>query len=219
MRYYEFTIITNSEKIRENTKVKLNEYSYNGSISAVNEFMYRTLRNGITFCAYREEENMVSALFCYDERKDTYYSSITSDTNIDVIIKNKASIDVKGDRQTDVRYKDTAYGIRLICNENETGKNGTINITLDDGKINTSGSDFPEAGIRIDNYKGNINIEIKNNSSITVSNGYGIHLNNCTGKINITVSDSTISASNPLLIEGERSKNINLVGISEKNTG
>ena len=73
MRYYEFTIITNSEKIRENTKVKLNEYSYNGSISAVNEFMYRTLRNGITFCAYREEENMVSALFCYDERKDTYH--------------------------------------------------------------------------------------------------------------------------------------------------
>ena len=150
-----------------------------------------------------------------DERKDTYYSSITSDTNIDVIIKNKASIDVKGDRHTDVRHKDTAYGIRLICNENETGKNGTINITLDDGKIKTSGSNSPEAGIRIDNYKGNINIEIKNNSSITVSNGYGIHLNNCTGKISITVSDSTIKASTPLLIEGERSKNINLVGISE----
>ena len=73
MRYYEFTIITNSEKIQENTKVKLKEYSYNGSISAVNEFMYRTLRNGITFCAYREKKNTVSALFCYDERKDTYH--------------------------------------------------------------------------------------------------------------------------------------------------
>ena len=53
MRYYEFTIITNSEKIRENTKVKLNEYSYNGSISAVNEFMYRTLM-------YMSSENSVN---------------------------------------------------------------------------------------------------------------------------------------------------------------
>ena len=86
--------------------------------------------------------------------------------------------------------------------------------------MNTFGSaSREEAGIRIDNNKGNITIEIKNNSSFNVSNGYGIHLNNCTGKIDITVSDSTISASTPLLIEGERSKNINLVGISEKNTG
>ena len=147
---------------------------------------------------------------------DTYKSTITSNTNIDIEIKNGASINVQGDEQPDIRYKDTAYGIRLICNENETGKNGTINITLDDGKIIPSGSDSPEAGIRIDNYKGNINIEIKNNSSITVSNGYGIHLNNCTGKINITVSDSTISASTPLLISGTKSQSINLVGISAK---
>ena len=147
---------------------------------------------------------------------DTFKSTITSNTNIDIEIKNGASIDVKGDRQTDVRHKDTAYGIRLICNENEKGKNGTINITLDDGKIITSGSDSPEAGIRIDNYKGNINIEIKNNSSITVSNGYGIHLNNCTGKINITVSDSNIKASTPLYISGTKSQSINLVGISAK---
>ena len=150
---------------------------------------------------------------------DTYKSTITSNTNIDIEIKNGASINVQGDSQTDERYKDTAYGIHLLCEENETGTNcnGTINIILDNSKIITSDSiSSDEAGIRIDNYKGNINVVIKNNSSITVSNGYGIHLNNCTGKINITVSDSTIKASTPLYISGTKSQSINLVGISAK---
>lgn len=70
MRYFEFTLLTNADEIKENAKIKLNEFYYGSAIGSVNEFMYRTMKNGCTFLAYREEnENSILAAFSYDERK------------------------------------------------------------------------------------------------------------------------------------------------------
>ena len=90
-----------------------------------------------------------------NEDSDTYYPTITSETNIDIEVKNNAAITVTGDSKTNNKYKDTAYGIHLLVNETENGIQniGSINIILDNGRIQTSGSySNAEAAIRIDNY-------------------------------------------------------------------
>ncbi len=73
MRYYNFTLVTNAERISENTSINLGEYAYRCSIGAVNNYMYKSMKNGVTFIMYREEtENTVLATFSYDERKYVY---------------------------------------------------------------------------------------------------------------------------------------------------
>ena len=111
---------------------------------------------------------------------------------------NGASIKAKGD------FSDTSEGI-FIKGDSQNVQTGTINIILDNGHINASGSFSSEAaGIRIDNYEGNINIILKNGSTISSSNGYGLYFSNCSGNINITKdSTSTVtgkSNSNALYI-------------------
>lgn len=68
MRYYSLVLNTTAKKIEEGAKIKLNEYEYHNPIGAMNCYMYRNLKNGIIFFAYREEENAVPAVFAFDEK-------------------------------------------------------------------------------------------------------------------------------------------------------
>lgn len=77
MRYYKFLIKTTAAQIKENTKVNLREYDYSSPVAAVNNYMYKKLKNDTTFFVYREEQEYVAAVFSYNERKysldDTYH--------------------------------------------------------------------------------------------------------------------------------------------------
>ena len=53
MRYYSFVLNTNADEIKENSKIKLRKYDYLGPIIAMNNYMYSTIKNDLTFFAYR----------------------------------------------------------------------------------------------------------------------------------------------------------------------
>lgn len=82
MRYYSFALNANSEQIKEKTSINLREYAYENTISAVNNYMYKTIRNGLAFCAYREEGNIIFAVFSHDEKKNTFRESFAYITEI-----------------------------------------------------------------------------------------------------------------------------------------
>lgn len=87
--------------------------------------------------------------------------------------------------------QETSYGIYLKC----SGNGGTINIVLDGATITAkgSGSKTSESGIRIDDFTGNINITIKNGSTISSEVGNGLYFSKCTGEINITLDNTNNS--------------------------
>ncbi len=126
--------------------------------------------------------------------KGKYTNTIRDNTNINVTIKNGATVSVVGDTKIDDRYIDTAYGAYLRC----SGKGGSINFLLDKGKIIASGSGSDEeSGIRIDDFNsGTINITLKNGSVISSSSGSGLYFNNCAGStINVMIASDSPDAS------------------------
>lgn len=114
--------------------------------------------------------------------------TINGDLNTSIKIINGAKISSEGDSSYGV-LKDTATGIYILGN----GYGGTINIVIDNGQINSSGSgSTDEAGIRIENFTGTIYITLKNGSKITSAKGSAIVLDNCTGTITITKDGSSL---------------------------
>lgn len=90
MRYYHVIFNTSSEEIKEKAKVNLREYSYDSPIASVNNYMYRNLQKELSFLAYQEEENLVYAVFAYNEKKIMYqdaYQAITEMLKADFFIK------------------------------------------------------------------------------------------------------------------------------------
>ena len=90
MRYYHVIFNTSSEEIKEKAKVNLREYSYDSPIASVNNYMYRNLQKELTFLAYQEEENLVYAVFAYNEKKIMYqdaYQAITEMLKVAFSIK------------------------------------------------------------------------------------------------------------------------------------
>lgn len=79
MRFFDLTLNTTAEKIKsyqdETKKVHLRDYDYESPVGAVSCYLYRNLKNGITFIAYREEESSVLCAFSFDEAKDTLDSA------------------------------------------------------------------------------------------------------------------------------------------------
>lgn len=69
MRYYNFALNANADHIKENTTINLREYAYENTLAAVNNYMFKNMRNDITFFAYREEGNSTLAVLSYDEKK------------------------------------------------------------------------------------------------------------------------------------------------------
>lgn len=72
MRYYCMMLNTTTEQIREKTKINLREYDYYCPIAAMNSYMYREMKNDLTFFCYREEPNVLLAAFSFDERRNTF---------------------------------------------------------------------------------------------------------------------------------------------------
>ena len=193
---------------------------YSGTVEDNNGKNYTSLGGNIILDG-NVEVQAVTGISTWGTRNSNnlYASTINGKLTTNIKIMHGATITATGGNINGI-YPDIATGIYILGN----GKNGSIEIVLDKGHINASGSPntntsfstiTKEAGIRIDNFKGTINITLKNGSNISSTNGCGIFLNDCTGEINITVSGSSVTGSPPLLISGERSKNINLVGISE----
>lgn len=135
------------------------------------------------------------------EAKDSVISTIKNDTNTDIILKNGARIDSVGNYHTEkvgtifpvtVDYSDTAYGIKLV-GDSSSSSTGAIDISLDDGHISTSNADINnvpdkkktiltnETCIYIENFNGNITINLTNNSSLISESGTAIKIVNCAG--------------------------------------
>ena len=76
MRYYVFSLASNSEQLQKKAKIKLRDYDYESPVAAMNLYMYRNLKTGIQFFAYREEEKAIRCVFAYNEKvcsvKDAY---------------------------------------------------------------------------------------------------------------------------------------------------
>lgn len=72
MRYFGFAIKTNAEQIKENAKIKLREYAYENPITAMNNYLYKNMKNGVCYFAYREEEEAILAAFSFDEKKGVF---------------------------------------------------------------------------------------------------------------------------------------------------
>ncbi len=73
MRYFEFAFYTDLDKIKGIAKERLREFGwYECPISVINGYLYKTLRNGLSFVAYRADENTISSVFSYDEQEVTY---------------------------------------------------------------------------------------------------------------------------------------------------
>lgn len=121
-----------------------------------------------------------------------YTSTITGDLNCQITIQNGASIVAVGDMQQSSRLKDTAHGIYILGKKNNTNT-GSIKIVLDNGHISASLSGSEECGIRIENFNGTIEIELKNGSSISSKEGTGIKLIGCPNIIITKDSTSSIS--------------------------
>ena len=118
-------------------------------------------------------------------------SSLTGDPIYVDISAIKSKIVAEAAKKLAGYQQETSYGIYLKC----SGNRGTINIVLDGATITAtgSGSNISESGIRIDDFKGKINITIKNGSTISSEVGNGLYFSKCTGEINITLDNTNNS--------------------------
>lgn len=82
MRYYAFTLNASSEQIKEKTTINIRKYAYENTLCAVNNYMFKNVKNGISFFTYREEGNAILAVFSYDEKKEPYYDAYVHITKI-----------------------------------------------------------------------------------------------------------------------------------------
>ena len=70
MRYYGFVLNTSAEEISKNSTIRWKDYDYDSPIGAMNKYVYRELKSGLTFLAYAVAENdTVYSMFSYDESK------------------------------------------------------------------------------------------------------------------------------------------------------
>lgn len=125
-----------------------------------------------------------------------------TENDLSICLKNNATINAVGDYTIDEGSiftwdcSDTAYGIKLVGvnNTDNTPKTGgKIKIELNDGHISTKNvnkDNVPtsskkiltdEACIYIENFNGNITINITNNSSLISESGTAIKIVNCAG--------------------------------------
>ena len=120
-------------------------------------------------------------------------SSLTGDPIYVDISAIKSKIVAEAAKKLAGYQQETSYGIYLKC----SNQGGTINIVLDGATITAKGSgeNISESGIRIDDFSGNINITIKNGSTISSEVGNGLYFSNCTGEINITLDNTNNSVT------------------------
>lgn len=73
MRYFRMVLGTSAQQIEENSKVKLRDFAYDSPITAVNTYMHKNMRNGLSFLIYRVEENESAYTgFSFDEKHENF---------------------------------------------------------------------------------------------------------------------------------------------------
>ena len=73
MRYFKMKLATSEQQIREKAKINLRDYGYDSTIAAVNVYMHKTMRNGLSFLIYRLEDNgSALAGFSFDEKNERF---------------------------------------------------------------------------------------------------------------------------------------------------
>ena len=73
MRYFNMVLGTSEEAIKENSKIDLRVYAYDSTITAINTYMLKSLKNGVSFLIYRIEDNgMASTGFSFDEKYENF---------------------------------------------------------------------------------------------------------------------------------------------------
>lgn len=119
----------------------------------------------------------------------TKETSLSGNQNINITLRNGASIDTvstsasevqTSDKHNNTKYTDfaSAHGI-YIYGDSTNNPEETINITLDGASITTTSAGIKtSAGIRIENFSGKVTINITN-SKITATNGYAMYFSNC----------------------------------------
>ena len=143
----------------------------------------------------------------------TKETSLSGNQNINITLRNGASIDTvstsasevqTSDKHNNIKYTDfaSAHGI-YIYGDSTTPPGGTINITLDGASITTTSAGIKtSAGIRIENFSGKVTINITN-STINATNGYAMYFSNC--------PDVTINYKGTNKINGSEGKIIGTV--------
>ena len=144
-------------------------------------------------------------------------SALTGDPIYVDITAIKSKIVAEAAKKLAGYQQETSYGIYLKC----SGNGGTINIVLDGATITAKGSgeNISESGIRIDDFSGNINITIKNGSTISSEVGNGLYFSKCTGEINITIdntNNSITGGNSALKTSGSSGITINKGGVVKK---
>lgn len=73
MRYFRMVLGTSAQQIEENSKVELRDFAYDSPITAVNTYMHKNMRNGLSFLIYRVEENESAYTgFSFDEKHENF---------------------------------------------------------------------------------------------------------------------------------------------------
>ncbi len=72
MRYYSLVLNANEEEIKEKARIKLREYGYDSTFTAINNYMCKNMKNNFSFCVYREGENVLFSTFSYDEKYEEF---------------------------------------------------------------------------------------------------------------------------------------------------
>lgn len=184
---------------------------YSGTVEDNNGKNYTSLGGNIILDG-KVEVQAVTGISTWDttntkDNNDNYVYATTIQGNLETTIRimHEAKISATGGNNN-ILYPDTATGIYILGNS-QTGK---INIILDNGHINASGSPgSEEAGIRIENFNGTIEIELKNGSSISSTEGTGIKLIGCPNIIITKDSTSSISGgSNAFISDNKTVKKI-----------
>ena len=89
MRYEIFSLKTNPEQIKANAKIRLNEYSYDGPVEALNVFVQKNTSTDMAFYIYGIEDDVARAAMAFDEQK--YPSNSAFDCICDLL---KANFDI-----------------------------------------------------------------------------------------------------------------------------
>ena len=115
----------------------------------------------------------------------TKETSLSGNQNINITLSNGASIETTSDSVCENALdKGSAHGI-YIYGDSTNNPEETINITLDGATITTnSAKKVVSAGIRIENFSGQVTINITN-STIDAKNGYAMYFSNCP---NVTIN-------------------------------
>lgn len=73
MRYFKMKLAINEQQIKEKSNVYRKEYHYYDPSIAINMYMYRIMRNGLSFLIYRVADNgAVYAGFSFDEKYEQF---------------------------------------------------------------------------------------------------------------------------------------------------